>query len=98
MRNFLHAIKLSNLVERVDARGQATVQTEDLVFNYSRQRQVVEKFSEVFPNVGIAVLAQALVVEAIHLRDLSAFVVAAKNRQSVFEAHFQSYEQSHSLH
>ena len=41
------------------------MQAEDLTLDDSGQRQVVEKLSELFPDVGVAVLAQALVVEAV---------------------------------
>lgn len=41
------------------------MQAEYLIFNHGCQWQVVEKLSEDFPHVGITVLSQALIVEAI---------------------------------
>ena len=47
-----------------------------------RQGEEVEDFGAVPPRIGIAVLALALVVEAIHLRDLAGLVVAAQQRHA----------------
>jgi len=43
------------------------------------QREVVKQVGEGLPHIGIAVLPQALVIEAVHLRDLSALVVPAQD-------------------
>lgn len=43
------------------------------------ERQVVKQVREVLPHVGVAVLPQALVVEAVHLRDLPALVVPSED-------------------
>lgn len=55
------------------------MKTEDLVFNKSGKGEVVEEVSEIFPNVGVAVFAQAFVVESIHLCDLARFMVSSEN-------------------
>ena len=47
----------------------------NLFVNQRRQGEVIEQVCEVFPHVGIAILPQALVIEAVHLSDLSALVV-----------------------
>jgi uncharacterized protein involved in propanediol utilization len=41
------------------------VETEDLALYDGRQGQIIEKLSECFPDIGIAVLAEALVVESV---------------------------------
>ena len=41
------------------------MQTEDLALDDGGQRQIIEKLSECFPDIGIAVLAEALVVESV---------------------------------
>ena len=41
------------------------MQTENLIFDDSCQGQEIEQFSELFPYVRTAILAQALIVEAI---------------------------------
>ncbi len=41
------------------------MQTEDLVFNNCGEWKVVEKFSEHFPNVSVAVLAETLIIKTV---------------------------------
>ena len=65
VRRLLDTVELADLIERVDAGRQATVQAEDLVLDDSGQRQEVEQLSELLPYVSVAVLAQALVVKAV---------------------------------
>ena len=74
MGRLLHSIELTNLVQGVDTWRETTVETEDLVFNDSRQGQVVKKLSELLPDVGVTILAQALVIESVskHERQRSA--------------------------
>ena len=67
MRHLLQSVERPDVVEAVDAGAEAAVQTEDLTVDQRRQRQIVEQVGEVLPHVGVAVLAQTLVVEAVHL-------------------------------
>lgn len=97
MRDFLNAVQGPNVVQSVDRRAQPTVQTEDLVFNESCEGKVVEKVGEVFPHVGVAIFAQALVIEAIHLGDLAGFVVSTKNRNTLGVADLEADQEGHSL-
>jgi hypothetical protein len=83
MRHFLFSVDASDLVEGVDGGTQPTVHTEDFIIDDSSQRQVVENGGAVSPHVGRPVLAQALIVESVHLRDLSALVVAADESDSL---------------
>ena len=69
------------------------MQTENLILDDSCERQIVEEVGEVLPHVGVAVLAEALVVEAVDLGDLSALVVASQDSDSLLEAHFETDEQ-----
>ena len=68
MRSLLDSIKLSDLVEGVDTWRQTSVKAEDLVLNHSSQGQVVEEFGELLPNLGVAILSEALIVESIPTR------------------------------
>ena len=81
--NLLDAVELANVVQSVDGRREATVQAEDGVANESGERKEVEEVREVLPDVGVAVLAKALVVEAVNLGDLTRLVVAAENGEAV---------------
>ena len=47
--------------------------------------QVVKQVCEVLPHVGVAVLPQALVVEAVHLCDLPRLVVPSQDGDSLRE-------------
>lgn len=55
------------------------MEAEDLILDERGEWQVVEEVGEVLPDVGVAVLAEALVVEAVDLRDLARLVVAAED-------------------
>ena len=68
-----------------------------MVFNEGGEGEVVEEVGEVSPNVGVAVLSQALVIEAVHLRDLSGFVVSAEDSDTVSETQLECYEEGDSL-
>lgn len=73
------------------------MQTEDLVVDESGERKVVEKIGEVLPNVCVTILAQALVVKPIYLRNLTRLVVAAKNGNPLGISDLQRHKQSDSL-
>lgn len=74
------------------------MQTEYFAFNNSSEREQVEKVSEVFPNIGVPVFPETLVVESVDLSDLSALVVASEDGHSVLESDFETHEQSDCLH
>ena len=73
------------------------MQTEDLVVDERGERKIVEKVGEVFPHVGIAVFAQALVVEAVHLGDLAGFVVSTEDGNTLRVADLQADQEGHRL-
>ena len=60
-----------------------------LVFNEGGEGEVVEQVSEESPDVCVAVFSQALVVEAVHLRDLSRLMVAAYEGHAFGVADFE---------
>ena len=68
-----------------------------LIFDESGEGEVVEEVGEVSPYVCVAVLAEAFVVETIHLRDLPRFVVSAENCHSVAISEFESNKESDGL-
>lgn len=61
----------------------------DLAVDDGRQREVVEDLGAVPPHCDGAVLPQTLVVEAVHLSDLSGLVVPSDQRDSVRVAHLR---------
>ena len=97
MRNLLDSVEPPDVVERVDAGGETAMQTEDLVVNQGGERKIVEKVGKVLPDIGITILAQAFVVEAVYLCDLARLVVAAQNGDAVGVSDLEGDEQSHRL-
>ncbi len=59
------------------------------------ERQIVEDLGAVPPHRDRAVLPQTLVVEAVHLRDLSGLVIPADQRDSVWITHLQGSREPH---
>lgn len=69
-----------------------------MVLDESGKGEVVEEVGKVLPDIGVAILAQAFVVEAVDLGDLAGFVVATKNGDALRIADLEGDEQSHSLY
>jgi hypothetical protein len=97
MRNLLDPIQRTNVVKSIDGGTQTAVQAEDLVLDESGERKVVEKVGEVFPDIGIAVFAQALVVKPIHLCDLTGLVVSSEDGDSLGVTDFEADEKRDGL-
>lgn len=55
MRDFLYAIESSNVIKRINAWREASVEAEDLVIDQRGKRKVVEEVGEVFPYVRVTV-------------------------------------------
>ena len=75
------------------AQAQATY----LVVNQRREREIVKEIGKVLPHVRVSVLAETLVVEAVHLGDLSRLVVTTQDRHSVAVSHLERNEQGNRL-
>ena len=97
MWHFLDTVKRSDVIERVDAWGQTTVQTEDLIIDQGSQREVIEQVCEVLPNVRVSVLSETLVVEAVDLGDLARLVVSTEDGDALRVSDLQSDEKGDSL-
>lgn len=97
MGHFLFSVNASDLVERVDRRTQPAMHAEDFIIDDCCQSQVVEDGGAISPHVGRSVLAQALVVETVHLRDLSALMVAADQSNSLRVPYLEGEQQQKGL-
>ena len=95
--DLLDAIQSPDVVQGVDAGRQAAVEAEDLVVNEGGEGQVVEEVSEVFPHIGISVLAQTLVVEAVDLGDLPGLVISSQNGDALGVSDLQGNEEGDGL-
>jgi len=98
MRHLLQPVQGPDMVQSVNAGGEAAVQTEDLAVHQRREGQVVKQVREVFPNVCVSVFSQALVIETIDLSDLTALMVAAKNGDATTEPHLECDEEGDGLY
>ena len=61
-----------------------------LIIYQCGEGQIVKQICEVLPNIGISVFPQTLVVEAVHLCDLSALVVPSENCDSFTKSYLQT--------
>ena len=77
VRYFLDSVEGADVIQCVNAGGQATVQTEDLIVNQSGERKIVEEVCEELPHICVAVFSEAFVVEAVNLCDLARLVVTS---------------------
>lgn len=71
---------------------------KERVVDESAKAQIIENIRAVAPDVDRTILPQALVVEAIHLGDLSRLVVAADKRDAVRVTDFKAQKKQESLH
>ena len=97
MRHFDLPIQGSYLIQRVQVRRKPSMQAEDLVLDNSSQRKEVKQIGVIFPDIGVSVLPQTLIVEPIHLSNLPRLVVSSQDRDPILESHLQRNQQSHSL-
>lgn len=97
MGNLLNSVKSPNVIESIDTRREASVEAEDLVVDEGGEGEVVEQVGKVLPDIGVSVLAEALVVEAVDLSDLTRLVVAAEDGDALGISDLEGDEQGHCL-
>jgi hypothetical protein len=78
MGDFHSSFDESDLVNSLNIWGETTVDAEDLSFDNSADAQVVKNFSAILPGVGITVLSDSFVIEAVNSGNLPSFVVASE--------------------
>ena len=69
------------------------MEAKDLVLHNCSERQIVEQVGQVLPNVRIPVLAQTLVVKAVHLSNLPTLMIASQNSYSIWISYLKSNKQ-----
>ena len=97
MGNLTKAVDDLDLIDRVNARTQTAVYTEDLIIDDTAQRKVVEHVRKVMPDRRVAVFPRALGVKAIRLRDTSALVISSDEMNSVGVSELETNEETDGL-
>jgi hypothetical protein len=90
----LNPVQTPDVIQCINTRTQSSVEAKDLVVNQGGEREVVKEIRKEFPNIGVPVFAQALVVEAVDLGDLAGFMVTAEDGDSGRVADFEGDEES----
>lgn len=90
MRDFYLAVDGSNLIDGFDFGGEATMHAEDTAINDGTDGKVVEHLRAIFPWVGIPVLSVDFIIEPVHCGDLSGFVVAPEEGDSIGVLDFEA--------
>ena len=97
MRNLAQPIDRPHLINRSYVWTQPTVHAQHLPIDHARQPQVIEHVRAPPPRVRASVLPLTLIVEPVHLRDLSALVISSQQRHVRGPARFQQHQQRERL-
>ena len=73
------------------------MKAEDLILDHSSEWEEVKELSKVLPDISISVLSLALIIETIHLSNLSAFVVASQNGNPISVPNLHRNQERHSF-
>ena len=77
MRNLYPSVDSANLIDGLNLWRKSSMNTQHFSVDDCSEWQVVKYLCAVLPGIGVAVFAIDLVKEAVHLGDLSAFVIAS---------------------
>ena len=92
MRDLAKAIDDFDLIDRMNRGRKATVYAKYLIVDDNAQSKEIEHVGEVVPNVGVAILARALGIEAVRLSDTTGFMVASNQMNTIGVSQFQTHE------
>ena len=73
------------------------MQAENFLLNNCGKRQVVEEICEVFPDISVSVLPQALIIETVDLSDLTGLVISTKYGDSILVADLKTDQEGDCL-
>ena len=76
MRYFPESVDNLDLIYAMNRRTKAAVDAEDLVIDDTTEREVVEHVGKIVPDGRVAILAAALRVEAVRLRNAARLMVS----------------------
>lgn len=83
MGHFLLPINFTDLIESIDGRRETSVHAEDAVLDQCTEAEIVEHFGAVSPHIDTAILPQTLIVESVHLGNLSGLVIASNECDAI---------------
>lgn len=81
----------------VDAGAESAVDAEDAIIDDGGEREVVKDISAIPPDIERAILPEAFIIEAIHLRDLTALMITSDQRDQIRIANFICKQQEERL-
>lgn len=73
------------------------MKAEERIFNDSGQRKIIEKLSECFPNITVAIFSTTFIIESVDLSDLSGLMISSENNDSIFISYLKGYQKGYSL-
>jgi hypothetical protein len=82
MGDLLNPLDLFDIIDVLQTWRQTGMYTEHSIVNNCGQRQVVEQVCELLPDRQTAVLALALDLKSIDLRDLARFVISSQQSET----------------
>mmetsp|Transcript_18871 Transcript_18871/g.52453 ORF Transcript_18871/g.52453 Transcript_18871/m.52453 type:complete len:274 (+) Transcript_18871:788-1609(+) len=98
MRDLLVPVDGTDLIQRAYVGGQTAVHAQDLLIDEGGKAEAIEALYAVSPHARVAVLAQAFIVKAVHLRNLSRLVISAEKRDVGRVLELEAEQQAERLH
>lgn len=83
-----------DLVQVLNGKGKASMLTEDLSINGSRQAEVVTDLSTVAAYIHQAIFAQVLIIEALDLDNLVTLMIAPDQSDMVMVSNLKSQQET----
>lgn len=85
------------LVDSLKVWTKPAMNTENAPINNSPEGQIIKNLAAISPYIRRPVFPLTLVIETIHLRDLTRLMIASDKRNAVRVAHFVGKEQEERL-
>mmetsp|Transcript_9309 Transcript_9309/g.26622 ORF Transcript_9309/g.26622 Transcript_9309/m.26622 type:complete len:324 (+) Transcript_9309:14-985(+) len=95
--NLLDPLNSTNLVQGPDIRRQSAVHAQHPPIDECAKREVVKHLDTVAPGVCVAILSLALIIEAVHLCDLTALMVPSQKSDACRVAGLQEHQHCEDL-
>mmetsp|Transcript_15708 Transcript_15708/g.36056 ORF Transcript_15708/g.36056 Transcript_15708/m.36056 type:complete len:312 (-) Transcript_15708:8-943(-) len=93
VRDFLDSVKIPRMIQSINGRRQSPMKTEYAFGNHRRHWQVVKGIREMFPDIGISILPETLIIKPVHLGNLTTLVVSTQNGDTTPVSDFERNQQ-----